>query len=187
MRPVLSHVAARAFYRHGAGELPPGIERTAAETGARNALVGRLRASRGGVLPAEERLELLRETCRINLTRCATLFSHWLHQEPESPLLADRLARAREDARLAPALEARVLERLAALYGADPTAEMSPAYELAEDLRRVFVRYYHHAAPFRAEALHAVWRRCAGRDPRCADRLDRVLGEGVAPPLLSRR
>jgi predicted membrane-bound spermidine synthase len=187
LHPRLSDTAARAFYRMDTGALPAGLARAAAEAGARNSLVERLRLRHGGTLPDPERRELLRETCRLDRSHCATLFARWLHEAPDSEARARALDEARAVPRLAPALEPRVLEGLAALFGPDATAGMQPSYELARDVSRVFAKYYTHAAPFPSRSLHTPWLRCAPLDPRCAAELERVTHQGAMGPLLSRR
>ncbi len=193
MHPLLSHTAARAFYRGDEARLPPGLARAAAEVGARHSLAAQYRrryggdGGHGGTLADDDRLELLRETCKLHVDRCATLFAQWLHEQPSSEVLAATLAKARTDARLAPALDPRLLERLSSLFGPDATAAMAPSWELARDLARVFTRYYHHAAPFHAGSLHSVWRRCADRDARCAAALEQMTQQGIGPRLLSQR
>jgi spermidine synthase len=187
MHPALSHLAARAFYRKAEGTVPPGVERAAAEHGARHSLVRGWRARQGGPLPTEDRLELLRETCELSRTRCSTLFAQWLHEEPDSPVLAERLARARTDPRLAEALAPEILSGLTALYGRDATVGHEASHAVALDVARVFARFYDHAAPFEAEALRSIWRRCAQTDPRCEAELPRVLALGIGPTVVSSR
>jgi spermidine synthase len=186
MRPALSHLAARAFVRRDEGTVPTGVETAAAERGARNSLVRRWRAEQGR-LRTEDRLELLRETCKLSRTRCSTLFAQWLHEEPDSPVLAERLAMARTDKRLAQALAPEILSGLAALYGRDATVGPAASHAVALDVSRVFARFYDHAAPFDAEALRSIWRRCAETDPRCQAELPLVLELGVEPTVVSKR
>ncbi len=175
VHPVLSDVAARGFYRKQTAEVPIGLGRQAAAIGARNALGGRL-LSDGS---PETRLEYMRGSCDLSLSRCATLFAAWLHESPGDPLLRASLARARQNQRLSIALAPRVLEGLAAFYGSDATAGAPPSFELASDLARLYQKYYHHAAPFRAGSLHLAWQRCAETDARCRDRLESMLGQGI--------
>ncbi|MFQ5415482.1 MAG: fused MFS/spermidine synthase, partial [Myxococcota bacterium] len=187
LHPILSHDTARAFFLGAAGGLPEGLAREAAAAGARNSLIARYRASFRGAFPAEQRLELLRETCDLDLSRCATLFAQWLHEEPDSQILAVSLARARTSEKYAAALQPDVLNGLDLLFRADGSRHLPPTFEVASDLSRVFAKYYHHAAPFDPGSMHELWRRCAGTDDRCAARVDEVLGWGPETPRLSRR
>jgi spermidine synthase len=185
LHPILSHLAARAFYRRGFGELPPGVSRPAAEAGRRNGWLARWQAAHG--LSEPERRAVVEEICGLHLSHCATHFAHWQHLAPASPELARALAGARSDPRRARALTPAILSHLAALYGPDATAGMQPSYALASDLTRVYRKYYHHAAPFPSASLRAVWERCAASDRRCAEGLSQVRELGPAPALYSRR
>ena len=74
-----------------------------------------------------------------------------MHEEPDSPVLAERLAKARTDESLAQALAPEILSGLAALYGRDATVGPTTSHAVALDVSRVFARFYDHAAPFDAE------------------------------------
>ncbi|MDJ0848193.1 MAG: fused MFS/spermidine synthase [Myxococcota bacterium] len=185
LHPILSDLAARAFYRREVGHPPVGLSREAALAGARSSWLARYRAARG--LSEHERAAVVEEVCRLDLSHCATFFAAWQREAPGSPALAAALASARSRERTAPAVSPGLLERLAALYGPDATAHIPPSFELARDLRRIYEKYYHHAAPFPASSLHAAWERCAARDERCARELPRVQGLGLAPPLLTQQ
>jgi spermidine synthase len=187
LHPILSHDAARAFFAGGNGKLPQNPIRPVATTGARNSLVEHYRASRGGVLPSDDRLELLRETCDLRLALCATLFAQWMHEEPDSEELAESLAKAQADSRLGRALQPGVLNGLARLFRDEADADSPSSFEFTTDLSRVFLKYYHHAAPFSAEPLHESWRRCAQEDSRCARQLENALTIGIPTARLSRR
>jgi len=185
LHPILSDLAARAFYRKDEGHLPVSLDRDAAAAGARHSWLRRYRAAHG--LSDEERRGVLEEACKIDLYHCATLFAQWRHDEPDSEALAESLAAARSDATRAPALEGKALDGLAALFGENRMATGIASFELARDLAGIYTRYYHHAAPFPAAPLHSVWERCAETDARCARELPRVHKLGVATPHYSRR
>jgi len=177
LHPRLAHHAARAFFPGRHGRLPPSSGSEAAEVGRESSLVGRFARERfGGELPDAFRLELLREVCDLSLRRCATLWAHWLAQSPHSPVLAERLARARQDPALAAELDPLTLARLAALYRAEGTRTLEPSYTAARALAEVYTDQYEHAAPFDREALLSAWRRCL--DPRCAEGLRGLGGAG---------
>jgi predicted membrane-bound spermidine synthase len=183
MHPILGDRAARAFYRRSQGRLPPGVSRSAAETGARSSLVGAYLAQHPD---AEARRELMRETCALSLEQCATLFARWTHDSPDDPALAESLEKARTS-HLAEALAPEALVALAALYRSEATADAPASYEDAQLLLQRYLQNYHHGAPFSASALHATWKRCAESDPRCRAQLDHALAVGASSPLLSRR
>ena len=185
LHPILSHVAARAFYRRDVGELPSALPRAAARAGLENSWLRRWRAARG--LSEDQRLAVVEAVCRLDRSHCATLFAAWGQSVPGSALRKQALDSARRDPRLAPALAPPMLARLAALYGPDATAGMASSYELASDLGRIYRKYYHHAAPFPSASLHAAWQRCAEHDPRCAAALPHVRQLGLAAPVYSKR
>jgi predicted membrane-bound spermidine synthase len=135
--PILSDVAARAFFRGGEGRLPLRLPTLAARP------AWRLYRERfpGAEPPDPDRLEMLRETCEHSQQRCSTLFAEWLHEDPGSPVLAEALARGRTSADLAHALDTELLRDLARLFepgGAERSSAASRAYD----------DYFHHAAPF---------------------------------------
>jgi spermidine synthase len=187
LHPILSYDAARAFFGGGVGRLPGNPTRAVATVGARNSLVGHFRASRGGTLPAEDRLELLRETCDLRLALCATLFAQWVYDEPGSETLATSLQRARTDPTLQATLQPGIVQGLSLLFRDEAQADAPNSFEFATDLTAAFLKYYHHAAPFNAEALHESWRRCAREDSRCARQLESALAMGKSSSRLSQR
>lgn len=137
--PRLSDTAARAFFEGGEGQLPSIAAPHDSATS-----VWRLFRQRfaNGQPPDEDRLELLRETCLHSLHRCSTLFAEWLHDDPDSPVLAESLARARSNESLARALDESLLRTLASFFeeeDAASTPEAEATYQL----------HFHHAAPFR--------------------------------------
>jgi spermidine synthase len=185
LHPVLNDVAARAFYRKDRAEVPIGLERRAADIGSRQSLGRQLLAREPG---AETRLEFMREACELNRKRyCATLFAHWLHEDPEDPMLVESLAKAQASSRFGDALKPEILQDLVNVYGPDAAAEEPPSFERASDLSNLYAHYYHHAVPFDPASLHAAWRHCAKSDARCRERLDEVLGQGVRSELLTSR
>ena len=145
--PILSHRAARAFFApEGRALLPVGLTAEVRATGASNSLLRRYRERWGGSLPDAARLSILGETCAHRAGLCATLFAEWQHEDPDSPTLAQALATAR-GLRVGSSLTPRVLELLGHFFAdADSTV---PATDLdLVDVRRVYERAYHHAAPF---------------------------------------
>ena len=74
------------------------------------------------------------------------------------------------------------LAQLATLFDERGTANLPPTYDIAKRVYDSYTRYYHHAVPFDADALHGPWQRCTD-DPRCTASRDRVLAMGVSLPL----
>jgi len=184
LHPKLSDAAARAFFVGRSARVPMSATHEAARVGASKSLLRRTRQRMGGRFPDGFRLELLRESCLLSERVCATLFAQWIHEDPDSPVLAERLAMARRDPRLAEALDASKLAKLARLFRADGTASGPAGFEAALEVANTFLLHYVHGAPFHAEALHRPWRDCAG-DPRCASEWGRIRGLGTAPAPLS--
>ena len=73
------------------------------------------------------------------------------------------------------------------LFGDEANDDLPATFEVAADLTRVFIKYYHHAAPFTSDLLDQIWRRCEANDERCAARLDVVRNTGRRERRLSRR
>lgn len=145
--PILSHRAARAFFAPDSRALLPVLltpEVRAA--GASNSLLRRHRERWGGSLPDDERLRILGETCAHRAGLCATLFAEWQHEDPDSPSLAQALATVR-GLRVGSSLTPRVLELLGQFF-ADADSTIPPTDLDLGDVRRVYERAYHHAAPF---------------------------------------
>ena len=117
LHPILSHHAARAFFRGGVARLegvPPG----AAAAGQEPLLLDRLAARSGGKLGDEQRTQAVRETCRHRTLECARMLARWQLDDPSSAALAKQLERARQghpdDARFTPAGLAALRDELAA-------------------------------------------------------------------------
>lgn len=94
LHPILSHHAARAFFRGGEAHLEGMVARPAGESG--ELLLDRWAAQRGGRLTAEERAQVVRETCRHRKVECAHLLARWSAEDPEAPALARQTERARQ-------------------------------------------------------------------------------------------
>jgi hypothetical protein len=106
LHPILSHHAARAFFRGGVAHLegvPPG----STGEGREPLLLDRWASRSGGRLTDEERTQAVRETCRHRTIECARLLARWQLDDPSSPVLAKQIERARQahpdDAALSPA------------------------------------------------------------------------------------
>ncbi len=182
LHPVLSHRAARAFFRGALADLPPTYSLEAATVGARNSLLRRLAARSGGRLPDSLREQAVKEACRWRSLECATLLAAWLHDAPDASgpraiaAMAGRQPGFHED------LDPQRLAELAILFGDAPgKAEGAVSYQVAADATNLFVRYYSHAAPFPRAVLAGLWERCQDAPGRCAAGLARA--EGWVGPL----
>jgi hypothetical protein len=177
LHPLLSDIAARAFYRRDFAKVPIGLGGRAAEIGTRHSLARQLLESDPD---AETRLEFMRAICDLNpYTHCATVFAHWLHEDRDHPKLVESLARARASARLADALRSEFVEELASFYGKDAGAQSPASFDSASELSELYARHYHHAVPFDPASLSGAWQRCAETDARCRARLDEMRAQNL--------
>jgi spermidine synthase len=156
LHPVLSHHAARAFFRGGEARLPETAHLATARDGAEASLLRRWAARTGGRLPDADRVQVVRETCKHRARECAVLLAQWLADDPYSPALARQIERARvahpDDEALAPA----TLDALRALFVDSPSGTEPGTTADAERATKLFAEYYHHAAPFPRRVLTSL-------------------------------
>ncbi len=162
--PILSHRAAQAFFVGKTAALPPTFAGEAGTVGASNSLLRRYKDKLGGTMPPKVRSAIIGETCEKQKKLCLALVAEWQQQKPDSKVLRRLVPRLRKH--LDKTLSEESLSRARALFDIDSVRTYVKSYEDARDLARTFVKYYHHAAPFRADALREAWQGCAG-DPRC--------------------
>ncbi len=162
--PILSHRAARAFFRGRPAWLPAYVSEAHQEVASRNSLFRRF-AGENGTFP-EDVLEVAAvETCRFQrLQECPTFFARWMFDHPQSPRLRAALAEAREaQGRQSADLQPRQLAALRPLFaGRAPRAKTGTPLVQAASVTNRFLSHYSHAAPFDRRALEAVWGRCRG-------------------------
>lgn len=162
--PILSHHAARAFFRGQEAELPRLATSAAAEVGQRNSLLRRQLGASADA-PGEDVLEAAtKETCRFNrYIECAAIFGRWLRDHPESPRLAQSLAANRAASpQMASRLGEQQLANLAALTRAGQPLQGldgDPATAAGQTVS-LFSTYYNHAFPFDRSVLSESWNRC---------------------------
>jgi predicted membrane-bound spermidine synthase len=154
--PKLADAAARAFFRHGKGELPPTWSPAAAAAGRRASLLRRWLAGAAGGARDSLRLQAVAETFEHRPHEGAALLAGWEVEAPGSPLLPRAIEVFWRDRRLHEGLTPSDYALLVALAGR-PAAVDCTALERAAAL---FAAYYHHAAPFDPIALDAACRRC---------------------------
>jgi spermidine synthase len=177
LHPLLSDIAARAFYRKAFAKVPIGLGGRAAEIGTQQSLARQLLANEPDT---ETRLEFMRAICNLNPdTHCATVFAHWLHEDRDHPKLVESLARARASSRLAGALRSEFIEELAGFYGKDAGAQSPATFDSASELSELYARYYHYAVPFDPASLSGAWQRCAETSARCRARLEEMRAQNL--------
>ncbi|MEE8474560.1 MAG: fused MFS/spermidine synthase, partial [Myxococcota bacterium] len=173
LHPRLSHRAARAFFVGHGGNIPTTAGLDPSRRGARNSIAGRYRESRGGTLPDDSRTALIREACEYRPAACAALLAHWTDEAPTSRARERLQQEIRAQPQISAAASPALVNSLARLYGeTSAPAEDEDGLEAATRASRLFVQYYHHAAPFSRQVLVDLWRRC-GEDPKQRERCDK--------------
>ncbi len=178
--PILSHWAARAFFRGRTASFPALIEPAQMQVGERNSLLRRY-AGEIGALPEGILEAAARETCRFRrMDHCATFLARWRRDYPASPRLEQTLGELRANgsgkASLSPSTIARLMPLFEGPMRAYGDGLRAPR---AERITSRFLEYFHYAVPFDRRKLEAVWDHCRG--DACAD--GRRLAEQRLGPL----
>ncbi|MBW2495303.1 MAG: fused MFS/spermidine synthase, partial [Deltaproteobacteria bacterium] len=163
--PILSHLAARAFFPGERSPLPLYVDAEHRNVSVRNSLLRRY----GEVTDAypEELLEAgARENCRfLRMKECMTFFARWAHDHPHSlrrqAVLAEmrRVAKSRQ-MDLAPNEVGDVQRLFDRKFGASALP-----YPRVRELVRLYAAHYNHAVPFDEDVLDDIWSHC--QDLRC--------------------
>ena len=177
--PILSYMAARAFFLGERSALPLYVGEEHQNVSLRNSLLRRY----GGVSDAypEELLEAsARENCRfLHISECATFFARWAYDHPESPRRQAVLAEMQRIARTRQAkLALNEIGDLQRLFDRKFDASTLP-YAMVRELVRLYATHYNHAIPFDEDVLDDIWSRC--QDLRCGTtrrQVERMLEEG---------
>jgi hypothetical protein len=163
--PILSHLAARAFFPGQRATLPLFAGEEPQNVSRRNSLLRRYGG--GGDAYSEEVLEAgARENCRYTrMEACLTFFARWAHDHPQSPRMQVVLAEVRKSlgsrhARLTP----KKIDELQVFFGGEVN-EPALSFSQTQALTDLFARHFNHAIPFDLDAFDAIWDRC--RDLRC--------------------
>ena len=174
--PLLSDLAARAFFRGGGiNTLPKYPTPEAARIGHRNSLLRRRAVTPGG---ATERVieAAVRETCRHRqAVECATLLAVWrrVSRRPEQVEVYMRQLRRTWNIDVLRDTNLDVIEVL--LSGEPRSVDESRSLGRATMISRRFSSHYHHAFPFERRALRAAWDAC--REEACASERRRFEDE----------
>jgi predicted membrane-bound spermidine synthase len=167
-RPILSDLAARAFFLGGPGaSVGPYVSENHRKVSVRNSLL--LRYTDGAQVLPEEIFEIaVREACRFKRALdCATLFARWSVDHPNSDLWRSTLSTLRRSARPSNAsLAPWRLERLHALYSGRVVHGEDDAPQSVQAVRAtaLFLKYYNHVVPFDRRLLEERWDRCVDED-----------------------
>jgi spermidine synthase len=170
--PILSHRAARAFFRGKAAELPRYAKPAEARVGARNSLLRRFGGGQGRV--SQDLLErVAREHCRSRRTlECATTLARWKFEHPgelrADELRKELLPRARRE------LGNRNLDSLVVFFGrggVDRLAGKTPLNR-AKQASANYLQHFYQPFPFERRVLRALWKACDA--PDCDEERDKV-------------
>jgi len=183
--PILSDMAARAFFLGVTAQLPKLATPRSAEVGFRNSLLRRYIAGREPS-SAEHVMELaVRETCkRRRRFECATLLADWRRSDASSKKLETLLAELREEFPKAAMLTEDYLESLGVLFGASRLRELDEAKSVArlETIGRKFLEHYHHVVPFDRRILRSARSKCSGEGCELVWRsIEELVGRLDAP------
>lgn len=182
--PILSHLAARAFFRGEVATIPKFVRPRSVRIGTSNSLLLRYAKRRGGI--GEDLLEAAtRETCRLaRAADCATFFAYWRRTHPDSMRLSAALGRARRPDPKQPlaresfsGITEPKLADLEVLFGAKTEVRGRPL-QRAIRLTTDYVTHFHYAVPFERRTLEEAWAKCTG--PPCEPAL-RVAQQEIGP------
>ncbi len=166
--PLLSDLAARAFFRGGPTAcIDPYLSEDQRHAALNNSLLRRY-AGKAEVLP-EEILELAaRESCRFDRLRdCATWLARWSVDYPDSDRWRRSASALRKRLRgLARAIGSRRLALLSAFYAGHVTPSDDAGLSWLEARRTtdLFVNHFNHVIPFDPRLIDEIWSRCSARE-----------------------
>lgn len=155
--PRLNARAARALFRGDYAELPFTGYGEPARIGAKHSLLRGYASRFGGGLPDDQRAEMIREACRSVGRPCNALMAEWLHEGPTSKTFEDTLAWVERHRK---GLPRERLQELGRLFDAPQAVPEKTSPYQAQSLTDAFLETYHHAAPYRGDALVDVWLGC---------------------------
>ena len=174
--PRLSHSAGIAFFRGETADVPFSGFGVPAQLGAKRSLLRRYAMAKGGKLPDDERAAAILETCQVHAHRCQTMLAEWMSEAPDSEAFSnvfETLAQRVRDAKGNKNTTGRFadeseMELMAAMFGStapEITSEQPLSLAEAKQATELFIRYYHHAAPFEGNRLLDLWSRCRDVTP----------------------
>jgi hypothetical protein len=134
--------------------------------GMENSLLRNYAAHFDGQLPDQLRATFVREVCRLDERRCATVLAKWRRDDPESATLQGTIAWARKNESINQELEDEKLQLMGRFFDAENFKDAPSTYASARHLTKSFTDYYEYSAPFDINVLSDSWWRCTG-DDRC--------------------
>jgi spermidine synthase len=129
LHPILSHQAARAFFRGGEAQLRVAAS-PEARPGGSSMLLQRWVASQGRSLSEQEHGQAVHEICKQRNAECAAMLARWQLEDPGASALARQLERARLIFPDEPALSPQGLDELRREYAAQPRSPVVDARPL---------------------------------------------------------
>jgi hypothetical protein len=156
-RPLLSHLAARAFFVGGDAKLPTlAGAMTAPDSPPRGLL-----ASASG-FDETTLARVVRHVCASSRpAECATWHAHWASRFPVSALRDLVWRETRAAVAPSPSAALTVVTRLVALYRRTPPEfPGTTRVAAARATTALFTRHYLHAIPFPRDGLRRAWNRC---------------------------
>jgi spermidine synthase len=163
--PLLSDLAARAFFVGRPAEMPRFASAACAAIGTRNSLLRRYSGLADGPVPEALLTTLAHETCRMaRPIECTTILARGLADHPDRDLRS--LAITGSGSQLAEIVSDENVHRLAELYVDGRRSQRGEGDPLTEATRLTesFARFYVHALPFDRSVLAQAWARCTRPD-----------------------
>ncbi|MAI80162.1 MAG: hypothetical protein CL917_14535 [Deltaproteobacteria bacterium] len=168
--PLLNDQAGRAFFRGDMGRLPFTGRAELTKVAKGNSMLAGYTLRNGGTIPDVERAAMIRESFRTLGPLSETLMAEWISENPDSEIYEqtrDWMKRSLESNDMkgvsvsGEGLERA--ERLSLLFAdvrdwSDEPVDLRTAQRAQEE----YIDFYHHAAPFKPEALLQIWGRCRG-------------------------
>ncbi len=156
--PILSDIAARAFYSGGDAQLPT----LAGSIDSPDSPGRGLLAQDPAPLGDDALRAITRHVCAsARAAECATWHAYWVHRFPDSPL-RDGVWRETRSLLGANSETARgLIGRLTGLFrGEAPVFAGTDAVQAARLTTRLYARHFVHAIPFPRAGLRSAWSRC---------------------------
>jgi hypothetical protein len=173
LHPILSDRAARAFFTGSLAELPSFAHLRAARIGERNSLLRRWVRDTGGALSADDRARMADQLCRSRQDECAVVLARWLHDEPDSAEVVERIRDAQKLFGVqGPPLSLPFLRQLSRFFETGARRPSRPTPQAAARQTQLFSRYYYPGVPFHRPYLAGLFERCAldpEKAPRCLE------------------